>query len=143
MQDSGGIGSGAAAAVDAEAEKVYGPGWIDRIGNNLGGLRLEYTPELLDKVIAEWEDLCTDIKTERDRVKELPPLARGLSDDLWSQQYLQTHVTGLEDLQTKLGMMHEVAVAQLERHRAAKQTLDSTDEGIAGGFLKQIGGLAQ
>lgn len=59
------------------------------------------------------------------------------------RQTAQTHVTGLEDLQAKLGMMLKVAQSQLERHPAAKETLDATDKAIGGGFLKQLNGMDQ
>lgn len=136
-----GAGIGAAAAVGAEADDVYGPSWITRMVNNAGGLRLEYTPELLDEVIARLDAFCEKIKASQKGIRRMMPLAEGLSEDWQSQSYLQTHRDGLDDLATKHSQMLKVSQKLLERHEAAKKTLDRTEEANVENLRKQQSGI--
>lgn len=140
---AGGIGAGigAAAAVGAEAEDVYGPSWITRMVNNAGGLRLEYTPELLDKVIARLDAFCKAVAIKHKRIREMQFLARGLSEDWQSQSYLQTHRDGLDDLAAKHRKLLDVSQKLLERHEAAKKTLDTTEDANVENLRKQQSGI--
>lgn len=140
---AGGIGAGigAAAAVGAKADDVYGPSWITRMVNNAGGLRLEYTPELLDEVITRMDAFSKRVELQLRRIGRMEPLARGLSEDWQSQAYLQTHREGLEDLATKHRQLLDVSLKLLERHEAAKKTLDTTEDANVENVRKQQGGF--
>lgn len=122
------ITGGAASAVDKEGEKAFGPGWLDRVTNNLGAKgTFEYTPEQLNSVIADLEDLVEDFKGDRVRIANIIRLIEAPSEDYASQAYADHYREAMEDLLAKNQQMRDVANKMLERHVAAKKQMDTTE----------------
>lgn len=124
---AGAIGD-AAAAVDQEGEKSFGPGWLERTTNNLGAKgSFEYTPEQLNAVIGDLEELVKDFRGDRARITNIIRLVEAPSEDYVSQAYADHYREAMEDLLAKNQQMRDVAVKMLERHVAAKKQMDTTE----------------
>lgn len=131
-----------ADAVKEAGQKTYGPGFWGRVANTAGGIRLEYTPELLNEVITDLKDLVADLRDDIRAVEAMREHAVAPSEDYASEAYVQTHEEGLRDLHAKHEQMRSVAEALLERHLAAKQNLDQSEDDNVEGIGKQIRGIA-
>lgn len=138
MPDGSVGAAGMAGGAVGQVQSVFGGSVMGAAKSMIGGGGFEFSPEELEGVIKEWEDLLEELQDDSQELGRIKIAATPPAEDVASVGFVNAVVDGLneahESNQSMVAYVEDY-IAKLKAAKAGNEEVDAANAGAVGSFL--------